>query len=284
MAVLLVSPEQQFSDADGHPYAGGQLFTYITGTTTPKLTWSDIGGTAANTNPIILDAAGRAVIFGDGDYRMVLLDAQSNPIWDQSASTVISAAMQPVVSGSIANAQTLLGIDPTLGAQLAAEAAARIAADSAEATARAAADAAEAATRLANDTNLQGQITAEAAARAAADAHLQSEIDALVAAPTSSIRAGTVTIGLTGDFTLTFSPAFTTGVAQIWVGYPPGVGEPTSGSPANPVSFPHITTFSTSGCTGVLLDNTFTPLNGSMRWWAIGFSLVITILGGTGVA
>jgi len=271
MAVLLEAPVQQFCDADGHPYAGGQIFTYIPATTTPKLTWSDIGGTAANTNPIILDAAGRALIYGDGDYRMVLLDAQSNPIWDQTASTLISVAMQPVVNGSIANAQTLLGIDPTLGAQLAAEAAARIAADSAEATARAAGDAAEATTRAAQDTILFNDITLETTNRTAADAVLQAEIDALVAAPTSSIRAGAVTVSLTGDFTLTFTPAFTTEVAQIWVGFPPGVGEPTSGSPANPVSFPHITSHTTSGAVGVLLDNMFTPLSGSMRWYAIGY-------------
>ena len=270
MAVLLVSPEQQFSDADGHPYAGGKLFTYITATTTPKLTWSDIGGTAANTNPIILDAAGRAVIFGDGDYRLILHDANDNPIFDQSASTVISAAMQPVVSGSIANAQTLLGIDPTLGTQLAAESAARITADSAEATARAAADAAEAAARAAADTTLQNNINAETAARTAADANLQAQITGLVPS-TAQMRAGAVTVSITGDFTLTFSPAFPTDVAQIWVGYPPGVGEPTGGSPANPVSFPHITSFTTAGAVGILLDNTFTPISGSMRYWAIGY-------------
>jgi hypothetical protein len=37
------------------------------------------------------------------------------------------------------------------------------------------------------------------------------------------------------------------------------------------VSFPHITSFTTSGAVGILLDNTFTPISGSMRYWAIGY-------------
>jgi hypothetical protein len=66
----VIIPEQQFNDADGHPYAGGSLTTYVPGTTTPKQTWLDPGQAALNTNPIILDAAGRCLLYGDGDYRL----------------------------------------------------------------------------------------------------------------------------------------------------------------------------------------------------------------------
>ena len=180
--------------------------------------------------------------------------------------------MYPVVNGSIANAQTLLGIDATAAADIAAETAARIAADNAEATTRNNADVAlanaltsEANTRLAQDN-------AEATTRANADTNLQNQINTITGGiSTAAIRAGAVTVTGGGDFTLTFTPPFATGVAQIWVGYPPGVGEPTGGSPANPVSFPHITSHTTSGAVGILSDNNFTPITGAMNWWAIGW-------------
>ena len=67
--VLLPSAELQFSDANGHPYAGGTLELLVPGTTTPKDTWTDPDGAALNTNPIVLDAAGRCIVYGDGAYR-----------------------------------------------------------------------------------------------------------------------------------------------------------------------------------------------------------------------
>jgi hypothetical protein len=250
-------------------------------TTTPKTTWSNIAGTAVNTNPVILDAAGRALVFGDGDYRLVLNDAAGNLIWDQSASTVVSAAMYPVVSApTIAAAQGLLGIDATAAADIAAETAARIAADNAEATARANADTAEANARSAADTTLTNNLNAEVTNRTNADTNLQNQINTITGgASTAGIRAGTVTTS-GGSFTLTFTPPFAHGVAQIWVGYPPGVGEPTSGSPANPVSFPHITSSSVSGAVGLLTDNNFTPISGSMNWWAIGWVIALALFSG----
>lgn len=87
MALLLLpQPEQQFSDADGHPYAGGTIAVYIPGTDTPRDTWQDVGGTVLNTNPITLDAAGRALIWGVGDFRFVLKDADGNLVYDQVTS------------------------------------------------------------------------------------------------------------------------------------------------------------------------------------------------------
>src|SRR4029077_2908869 len=114
-AILLPAPELQFLDADGKPYAGGSVATYVPGTTTPKATWVDPGEAALNTNPIILDAAGRCIIYGSGDYRIILRDAAGNQIYDQLSSTVVSDAMQPVVSApTIGDAVHLLGLDDTV--------------------------------------------------------------------------------------------------------------------------------------------------------------------------
>lgn len=49
----------QFFDSNGDPLAGGKLYTYTAGTTTPKATYTTSTGAVANANPIILDAAGR---------------------------------------------------------------------------------------------------------------------------------------------------------------------------------------------------------------------------------
>jgi len=49
----------QFFDSNGTPLAGGLLYVYTAGTTTPATTWTTSAGTVANTNPIVMNAAGR---------------------------------------------------------------------------------------------------------------------------------------------------------------------------------------------------------------------------------
>jgi hypothetical protein len=49
----------QFSDANGNPLAGGKLFSYEAGTTTPAVTYTSSTGLTAHPNPIIFDSAGR---------------------------------------------------------------------------------------------------------------------------------------------------------------------------------------------------------------------------------
>lgn len=80
---LMPSPNIQYADANGVPYAGGKLFSYLAGTSTPTPTYTDAGLTVAHTNPIILDAAGRAgATYLDAlSYKFVLQDANSVTIW-----------------------------------------------------------------------------------------------------------------------------------------------------------------------------------------------------------
>lgn len=55
------------------PAAGYYLYTYNTGTTIPKTTWSDAALSVPNANPIVLDANGEASIFvSSGSYRFDL--------------------------------------------------------------------------------------------------------------------------------------------------------------------------------------------------------------------
>ena len=49
----------QFFDNNGVPLAGGLIYTYVAGTTTPQATYTTSAGTIAHANPIVLDSAGR---------------------------------------------------------------------------------------------------------------------------------------------------------------------------------------------------------------------------------
>lgn len=63
MASYTLSPvggaAAQFFDNNGNPLSGGKLYTYAAGTTTPQSTWTTPAGATLNTNPIVLDSAGR---------------------------------------------------------------------------------------------------------------------------------------------------------------------------------------------------------------------------------
>jgi len=82
-ATLLPNAKQQFLDGNGKPLAGGSVYFYIPNTSTFKSTWQDPAQTILNTNPVILDASGEAVIWGSGTYRQVVYDVDGNLIWDQ---------------------------------------------------------------------------------------------------------------------------------------------------------------------------------------------------------
>ena len=66
----------QFFDNNGVPLAGGKLFTYAAGTTTPAVTYTSVSGNTAHTNPIILDSAGRVpggeIWINSASYKFIL--------------------------------------------------------------------------------------------------------------------------------------------------------------------------------------------------------------------
>jgi len=101
-ASILPSAETQFSDANGAPYAGGKVYLYVPGTTTPKNSWQDPNTTTLNTNPVILDSAGRAIIWGSGQYREVLQDSLGNTIWDQLTYAINPSSANGFANGTLA--------------------------------------------------------------------------------------------------------------------------------------------------------------------------------------
>ena len=87
----------QFFDSNGAPLASGQVFFYVPNTTTPQTTYKDPYGSVANTNPVTLDSAGRAIIWGSGLYREVLKDQFGNTLWDQPTLALGQTASQSVL-------------------------------------------------------------------------------------------------------------------------------------------------------------------------------------------
>jgi hypothetical protein len=62
-ASAITSPLFSETDTNGNPLAGGQVFTYQAGTNTLLATYTDATLTVPNTNPVILDEYGKAMIW-----------------------------------------------------------------------------------------------------------------------------------------------------------------------------------------------------------------------------
>jgi len=68
--------------AAGAPLAGGLLYTYAANSTTPKATYTDYALSIPNTNPVVLDSTGSAVVrLATGGYKLVLTDASAVQQW-----------------------------------------------------------------------------------------------------------------------------------------------------------------------------------------------------------
>lgn len=92
--------------------AGGKVYFYTPNTSTFKQTWSDSAQATQNTNPVILDANGCAVIYGTGIYRQVLQDSLGNTVWDQT-TTDTSASNSVYWAGVAAGTpNTITVVDP----------------------------------------------------------------------------------------------------------------------------------------------------------------------------
>lgn len=110
----------QFSDANGAPLTGGLIYTYLAGTSTPATTYTTREGTANNTNPIVLDAAGRtpAEIWLDGGvlYKFVLKSSTYVQIGSYDDIPAINDTTSISNLITVAGTNTLTGLaTPALG-------------------------------------------------------------------------------------------------------------------------------------------------------------------------
>lgn len=111
MAVGTVMPSPVFYgwDANGDPLNAGLLYTYVAGTSTLQTTYSDVTLLVANANPVVLNSAGRAVVFLPlgTTYKFVLKDSAGATIWSQdNVSNVPSSSSSLDVTGTFGETVT----------------------------------------------------------------------------------------------------------------------------------------------------------------------------------
>jgi hypothetical protein len=124
MAAPLPKGKTQFTNLLGRPLVGGKVYFYAPGTDTKKDTWQDEAATIPNTNPVVLDARGEAVIWGSGSYRQVLKEVIGPlevTIYDEVVSSIDEAYVQEAVATGVDALRTDLA-DPFKGVSLVAHA------------------------------------------------------------------------------------------------------------------------------------------------------------------
>jgi hypothetical protein len=101
----------QFFTDDGVPLSGGKIYTYVAGTTTPQVTYTSRDGVTPNSNPIILDAAGRTpqqIWSTEGVlYKYVVKDANDVLIrtWDNIGGSVVASDLAQDLANTTSNAK-----------------------------------------------------------------------------------------------------------------------------------------------------------------------------------
>lgn len=101
----------QFFDSNGIPLAGGKIYTYAAGTTTPLATYTARDGITPNANPIILDSAGRtpAQIWSTEGLLYKYVIAQPNDVvirtFDNIGGSVVASDLAQDLANTTDNAK-----------------------------------------------------------------------------------------------------------------------------------------------------------------------------------
>ena len=101
----------QFFTNSGIPLAGGKLYTYAAGTTTPAVTYTSSSGATPHTNPIILNSAGRVatgeIWLSGSPYKFLLKDSNDVLIATYDNISGIGAASYQIDNFTGTGSQTI---------------------------------------------------------------------------------------------------------------------------------------------------------------------------------
>lgn len=78
VAAPIIQPRMRFYDTDGKPLVGGKVYSFKVGTELFKPTYRDAQRTALNTNPVVLDGDGSALIYLSGAHVLRVYDKNGN--------------------------------------------------------------------------------------------------------------------------------------------------------------------------------------------------------------
>lgn len=100
---LLGGAGWQFFDDSGNVLTGGLIYTYAAGTTTPSVTYTDSSGITVNSNPIILDAAGRPPseiwLNTSASYKFVIKD--TNNVLIRTYDNIPASPQPPISNDAV---------------------------------------------------------------------------------------------------------------------------------------------------------------------------------------
>jgi hypothetical protein len=99
----------QFFDNNGIPLAGGKLYAYAAGTTTPQPTYTTFVGNVNHPNPIVLNSAGRVPSGGE-----VWLDAVRYKFVLETSASVLIATYDNISGGGAVIVQNYTGNGATV--------------------------------------------------------------------------------------------------------------------------------------------------------------------------
>jgi hypothetical protein len=113
-AVQVESLWNGITDNNGQPLASGKVYTYYAGTSTPVSLYTASDKSSSATNPLILDAYGKAQVWADGRYKFVIktsadvtISTLDNLLYGYDDSTLLWGA----ASTGSANAQVVSTIE-----------------------------------------------------------------------------------------------------------------------------------------------------------------------------
>lgn len=107
---LFAGAGAQFFDNNGVPLAGGLVYSYLAGTTTPAATYTSSAGSVAHANPIVLNSAGRVAtgeiwLTSNVEYKFILY----------TSANVLIASYDNIV-GALSEANIDVNIDAAIAA------------------------------------------------------------------------------------------------------------------------------------------------------------------------
>lgn len=98
-ASLTTSPLFFETDINNNPLAGGHVYTYAAGTFTPLATYTDSTLAVQNTNPVVLDAYGKAQIWlGQAAYKINVTDVNNVQHPDYPIDNLFTPYFPPLIN------------------------------------------------------------------------------------------------------------------------------------------------------------------------------------------
>lgn len=100
-------------DTSGNPLASGKVYTYDAGTTTARALYTAQDKTTSATNPIILDANGRSLVYGDATYKFVVKDSDDVTLYTMDNLFYQLDDLTPIWAGTSTGSADAYAVSPS---------------------------------------------------------------------------------------------------------------------------------------------------------------------------